>query len=84
MTANFVLPLSKDMPHSKEPFDEVIFTELSRDEAQRTLDDMQRVLPRNVTPSYGNSGNQKHVMVPLLLFLKQCLVCFMSSWIRLV
>lgn len=60
MTANFVLPLSKDMPHSKEPFDEVIFTELSRDEAQRTLDDMQRVLPRNVTPSYGNSGNQKH------------------------
>jgi hypothetical protein len=22
-SANFVLPLSKDMPHSKEPFDEV-------------------------------------------------------------
>lgn len=60
MTANFVLPLSKDMPHSKEPFDEVIFTELSRDEAQRTLDEMQHMLPRIVTPSYGNSSNQNH------------------------
>ncbi|KAJ1273001.1 hypothetical protein BS78_06G246400 [Paspalum vaginatum] len=55
MTANFVLPLSKDMPHSKEPFDEVIFAELSRDESQRNLDEMQSLLPRNVTPGYGNS-----------------------------
>jgi heterogeneous nuclear ribonucleoprotein U-like protein 1 len=50
---------------------QVIFTELSRDEAQRTLDEMQHMLPRIVTPSYGNSSNQNHVMVPLLLlFLK--------------
>ncbi|CAN6241051.1 unnamed protein product [Urochloa humidicola] len=61
MTANFVLPLSKDMPDSKEPFDKVIFTELSRDDAQRNLDEMKRVLPRTNTggvPSYGNSSNQ--------------------------
>ncbi|XP_062184300.1 uncharacterized protein LOC133888166 isoform X2 [Phragmites australis] len=58
MTANFVLPLSKDMPGSKEPFDEVIFVELSRDESQRNLYEMQRVLPRAVTPSCGNSNNQ--------------------------
>ncbi|CAL5014648.1 unnamed protein product [Urochloa decumbens] len=61
MTANFVLPLSKDMPGSKEPFDKVIFTELSRDEVQRNLDEMKRVLPRTNTggaPSYGNSSNQ--------------------------
>lgn len=37
---------------------QVIFTELSRDEAQRNLDEMQRVLPRTGTPSYGNSSNK--------------------------
>ncbi|VAH53566.1 unnamed protein product [Triticum turgidum subsp. durum] len=58
MTANFVLPLSKDMPGSKEPFDEVIFVELSRDDAQRNLDEMKRVLPRASTPSHGNVSNQ--------------------------
>ncbi|KAI5010058.1 hypothetical protein ZWY2020_012195 [Hordeum vulgare] len=58
MTANFVLPLSKDMPGSKEPFDEVIFVELSRDEAQRNLDEMKRLLPRSSTPSHGNFSNQ--------------------------
>uniref|UniRef100_A0A0D9WA28 SPRY domain-containing protein n=1 Tax=Leersia perrieri TaxID=77586 RepID=A0A0D9WA28_9ORYZ len=51
MTANFVLPLSKDMPDSKEPFDEVIFVELSRDEAQRNLDEMKN-------PSYVSFSNQ--------------------------
>ncbi|OEL13644.1 Heterogeneous nuclear ribonucleoprotein U-like protein 1 [Dichanthelium oligosanthes] len=56
MTANFVLPLSK--PDSKEPFDAVIFTELSRYEAQRNLDEMQQMLPRTRTPSYGNTSNQ--------------------------
>ncbi|KAF8651298.1 hypothetical protein HU200_063550 [Digitaria exilis] len=61
MTANFVLPLSKDMRGSKEPFDEVIFVELSRDEAQRNLDEMQRLLPRIVTPSYDNSSNQNAI-----------------------
>uniref|UniRef100_A0A453DAR7 Uncharacterized protein n=1 Tax=Aegilops tauschii subsp. strangulata TaxID=200361 RepID=A0A453DAR7_AEGTS len=58
MTANFVLPLSKDMPGSKEPFDEVIFVELSRDDAQRDLDEMKRLLPRASTPSHGNFSNQ--------------------------
>lgn len=58
MTANFVLPLSKDMPDSKEPFDEVIFVELSRDEAQRNLDEMKRLLPKASTPSYANFSNQ--------------------------
>ncbi|KAI5010065.1 hypothetical protein ZWY2020_012202 [Hordeum vulgare] len=54
MTANFVLPLSKDMPGSKEPFDEVIFVELSRDDAQINLDEMKRLLPRASAPSHGN------------------------------
>lgn len=58
MIANFVLPLSKDMPGSKEPFDEVIFVELSRDDAQRNLDEMQRLLPKASTPSYDNFNNQ--------------------------
>ncbi|KAM3371321.1 hypothetical protein ACQJBY_018612 [Aegilops geniculata] len=58
MTANFVLPLSKDVPGSKEPFDEVIFVELSRDDAQRNLDEMKRLLPRASTPSHGNFCNQ--------------------------
>ncbi|CAM0901871.1 unnamed protein product [Alopecurus aequalis] len=58
MTANFVLPQSKDMPGSKEPLDEVIFVELSRDDAQRNLDEMKHLLPRAPTPSYGNPSNQ--------------------------
>ncbi|KAL6844509.1 hypothetical protein ACP4OV_026182 [Aristida adscensionis] len=58
MKANFVLPLSKDMPGSKELFDEVIFVELSREDAQRTLDEMQRMLPRASTPSNDNFKNQ--------------------------
>ncbi|KAF7011914.1 hypothetical protein CFC21_026165 [Triticum aestivum] len=65
MTANFVLPLSKDMPGSKEPFDEVIFVELSRDDAQRNLDEMKRVLPRASTPSHGNVSNQMAGPSPL-------------------
>ncbi|PNT61942.1 hypothetical protein BRADI_5g23242v3 [Brachypodium distachyon] len=58
MTANFVLPLSKHMPDTKEPFDEVIFVELSRDDAQRNLDEMKHLLPRVSTPSYDNFNNQ--------------------------
>uniref|UniRef100_A0ACD5UG93 Uncharacterized protein n=1 Tax=Avena sativa TaxID=4498 RepID=A0ACD5UG93_AVESA len=58
MTANFVLPQSKDMPASKEPFDEVIFVELSRDDAQTNLDEMKRLLPRAPASSYDNSSNQ--------------------------
>ncbi|XP_020268698.1 heterogeneous nuclear ribonucleoprotein U-like protein 1 [Asparagus officinalis] len=41
MLANYVLPASKDMPRSNEVFDEVIFTELGREEAQRHLDEMK-------------------------------------------
>ncbi|GJN26299.1 hypothetical protein PR202_gb14221 [Eleusine coracana subsp. coracana] len=58
MTANFVLPLTKDMTGSKEPFDEVVFVELSRDDAQRNLDEMKRMLPRTLAPSYGNFNSQ--------------------------
>ncbi|KAM3390910.1 hypothetical protein ACQJBY_012498 [Aegilops geniculata] len=36
-SSNFALPLSKNMPGSLEPFDEVFFVELSRDDAERYL-----------------------------------------------
>ncbi|XP_051219830.1 uncharacterized protein [Lolium perenne] len=58
MTVNFFLPQSKDMPGSKESFDEVIFVELSRDDAQANLDEMKRLLPRTPTLSYDNLNNQ--------------------------
>ncbi|GAB2298730.1 hypothetical protein Dimus_032804 [Dionaea muscipula] len=44
MLANYVLPMSKDMPHTDEYFDQVIFTELDRVESQRCLDEMKRNL----------------------------------------
>lgn len=40
-SANFALPLSKGMPGSREPFDEILFVELSRDTAQTYLDQMR-------------------------------------------
>lgn len=46
------------MSGSKEPFDEVIFIELPRDDAQRNLDEMKRMLPRSLTPSYVNFSSQ--------------------------
>ena len=39
-------------------FFQVIFTELSRDEAQRNLLEMQRLLPKTGTQSYGKSSNK--------------------------
>ncbi|KAK6932485.1 hypothetical protein RJ641_002109 [Dillenia turbinata] len=42
MLANFVLPKSKDMPGSDEFFDEVVFPELNRVEAQRCLAEMKQ------------------------------------------
>lgn len=42
LTATFVLPLSKDVPGSIEPIDEVIYVELSRDIAQKFLDHLRR------------------------------------------
>ncbi|KAK9930593.1 hypothetical protein M0R45_027628 [Rubus argutus] len=39
--ADYVLPVSKDMPGSDELFDEVMFVELNREESQRRLDEMQ-------------------------------------------
>ncbi|XP_077243305.1 uncharacterized protein LOC143883870 [Tasmannia lanceolata] len=44
MLANYVLPMSKDMPGADEFFDEVIFPELNRGESQRHLDEMKRAL----------------------------------------
>ncbi|XP_004485703.1 uncharacterized protein [Cicer arietinum] len=42
MIANYVLPKSKDMPHSDEYFDKVLFVELNRDESQKYLDQMKQ------------------------------------------
>ncbi|PIN05193.1 hypothetical protein CDL12_22270 [Handroanthus impetiginosus] len=42
MIANYTLPMSKDMPMTNEYFDQVLFVELSREEAQRSLDEMKR------------------------------------------
>uniref|UniRef100_A0ACD5UW64 Uncharacterized protein n=1 Tax=Avena sativa TaxID=4498 RepID=A0ACD5UW64_AVESA len=50
LTATFVMPLAKDMPGSMEPLDEVIFVELSRDNAQRILDYL-----RHSTSKHGNN-----------------------------
>ncbi|KAL9251803.1 Heterogeneous nuclear ribonucleoprotein U-like protein [Drosera capensis] len=44
MLANYILPTSKDMPHTDEAFDQVIFTELNRVDAQKYLDKMKRDL----------------------------------------
>lgn len=44
MIANYVLPMTKNMHGSNELFDEVIFTELGRGEAQSHLDEMKRSL----------------------------------------
>lgn len=52
MLANFVLPTSKDMRGSDEYFDVVIFPELSRDDAQKYLDEMKRDLDSKVTDGH--------------------------------
>ncbi|GAB2240281.1 hypothetical protein Droror1_Dr00020799 [Drosera rotundifolia] len=44
MLANYILPTSKDMPHTDEEIDQVIFTELNRVDAQKYLDEMKRDL----------------------------------------
>nr|XP_018679603.1 PREDICTED: heterogeneous nuclear ribonucleoprotein U-like protein 1 isoform X1 [Musa acuminata subsp. malaccensis] len=44
MIVNYVLPLTKNMHGSNELFDEVIFPEIGREEAQRHLDEMKRTL----------------------------------------
>ncbi|CAH9059648.1 unnamed protein product [Cuscuta europaea] len=46
LLVNFSLPMSKDMPCADECFDEVIFTEMGREEAQRYLDLMKTSVPR--------------------------------------
>ncbi|KAG8635334.1 hypothetical protein MANES_16G020600v8 [Manihot esculenta] len=52
MLANYVLPMSKDMPGSDEFFDQVIFAELGRVEAQIYLEDMKHGLNTNSAPYY--------------------------------
>lgn len=44
MLANYVLPMSKDMPGADEFFDQVMFPELNRAVAQRYLDEMKCAL----------------------------------------
>lgn len=45
MLANYVVPKTKDMLNSVEPFDEVWFPEFQRDEAEKCLLEMQNALP---------------------------------------
>ncbi|KAK7327970.1 hypothetical protein VNO77_22064 [Canavalia gladiata] len=58
MIANYVLPKSKDMPHTDEYFDRVMFVELNRDESQKHLDQMKRDLASisNYNPSTLSRG----------------------------
>ncbi|XP_020692795.2 heterogeneous nuclear ribonucleoprotein U-like protein 1 isoform X1 [Dendrobium catenatum] len=58
MIAHYALPTSMNMSGSTEQFDEVIFPELGREEAQRHLDEMKRALP----PS--SNTNIKHELSP--------------------
>ncbi|TKY71624.1 Heterogeneous nuclear ribonucleoprotein U protein 1 [Spatholobus suberectus] len=44
VAANYVLPKSKDMPHSDEYFDQVMFVELNQGESQKYLDQMKQNL----------------------------------------
>ncbi|PSS04752.1 Heterogeneous nuclear ribonucleoprotein U-like protein [Actinidia chinensis var. chinensis] len=67
MLANFVLPMSKDMPSADEFFDQVIFTELNRGESQKRLDEMKHALacganvhPRSVSPYSRESSVQSY------------------------
>ncbi|WOL03444.1 hypothetical protein Cni_G12164 [Canna indica] len=48
MIANYILPMTKNMHGSTELFDEVVFPELGREEAQRHLNEMKSAL---VSPS---------------------------------
>ncbi|KDP20883.1 hypothetical protein JCGZ_21354 [Jatropha curcas] len=56
MLANYVLPTSKDMLGSDEFFDQVIFTELGREESQEYLEDMKLTLKTNFTPHIWESS----------------------------
>ncbi|KAL2932021.1 Heterogeneous nuclear ribonucleoprotein U-like protein 1 [Bienertia sinuspersici] len=57
MLANFVLPMSKDMPGTDEFFDEVIFTDLSRNEAQQHLGQMKHGLQLSSMEKRNNSAD---------------------------
>nr|XP_011460299.1 PREDICTED: heterogeneous nuclear ribonucleoprotein U-like protein 1 [Fragaria vesca subsp. vesca] len=56
MLANYVLPVSRDMPRSDELFDEVMFVELNREESQRHLDEMKQELARASSLKSNNSS----------------------------
>ncbi|CAK9144092.1 unnamed protein product [Ilex paraguariensis] len=62
MLANYVLPMSKDMPGADEYFDQVVFTELNRAESQRHLDEMKINvnLKRDVSPYSHESSVQSY------------------------
>lgn len=49
MLANYDLPMSKEMRGADEYFDEVIFTELTREESNTRLDDMRLALARGAS-----------------------------------
>ncbi|KAL2467238.1 heterogeneous nuclear ribonucleoprotein U-like protein 1 [Abeliophyllum distichum] len=60
MLANYILPMSKEMPGADEYFDEVLFVELNRAESQRLLDEMKRDLnaKQDVSPYSRESSMQ--------------------------
>ncbi|KAK9706629.1 hypothetical protein RND81_07G140400 [Saponaria officinalis] len=65
MLANFVLPMTKDMRGTDEYFDQVIFTDLNRDEAQQHLDKrkMKCALASSLTSEIASTSGVKSVGV---------------------
>ncbi|KAI5059124.1 hypothetical protein GOP47_0025443 [Adiantum capillus-veneris] len=61
MLKNFVLPNSKEMLNSVEPFDEVRFTELQRGDAERYLAEMKSDSP---IKSFRNSSFERYQTAP--------------------
>lgn len=62
MLANFSLPMSRDMPHTDEHFDQVLFPELGRSESQRCLDEMKASLRSETgAPLPSSFANSSHV-----------------------
>ncbi|VFQ89547.1 unnamed protein product [Cuscuta campestris] len=62
MLANFSLPMSRDMPHTDEHFDQVLFPELGRSESQRCLDEMRAsVRSKTGSPLPSSFATSSHV-----------------------
>ncbi|OVA14433.1 SPla/RYanodine receptor subgroup [Macleaya cordata] len=60
MLANYVLPMSKDMPGSDEVFDQVMFPEMNREKSQRYLDDMKLALGSSSNSNSKSNFSEYH------------------------